>query len=103
MVGLLKANNKTHENMSFDEDGSYLPDIIMILIAVGLPENATDCVISLTNVSNQYLHLWTEILLTEDSESLAKAVVVVDGSEDILERWWAVAPDAAVEVLNRSK
>jgi hypothetical protein len=48
------------------------------------------------------------MFLTEDSESLAKAVVVavvvvVDGSEDILERWWAVAPDAAVEVLNRSK
>jgi hypothetical protein len=79
----------------------------MILIAVGLPENAADCVTSRANVSNQCLNLWTEMFLTEDSESLAKAVVVavavVDGSEDILERWWAVAPDAAAEVLNRSK
>jgi hypothetical protein len=40
--------------------------------------------------------LWSEILLTEDPS------FILDGGEDILASWRAVAPDA-VEVLNRSK
>jgi hypothetical protein len=55
-----------------------------------------------TNVSNQHLNLWTEILLTEDPLSFAKTVVVVNSGEDSLERWRTVAPDAVVGALNRS-
>ena len=91
--------NDTHMSTRFeifdDEDGtmsSLCSWIAQIIVC--------NCVMSgTTNVPKQQLNLWTDILLTEDPESLAKAVVV-DGGEDVLERWRMVAD--AVEALKRS-